>query len=319
MNTRLSEVESIPDFSVIITCYNEEKSVEDFHRRLSDALSSTGRTYEIIYVNDGSADKTYDLLKSIFEKDPRVTSVMDLFKNAGQGAAMTAGITRARGEKMVFMDSDFQLDPKDLPRLFLKHDEGYDIVTGYREKRKDPLRRKIPSFFANLIMKKISRSDLRDFGCNMKVIDARIIRAFHFGPRKIWNLAKVISHGRKVVDIPVSHKPRKYGESGQTIRKLWETNTDNLVRLTDKPFQIISAVCLLFVFALILRVAISWFFPFTILPEVTNGLLLNTLIVISLALIAILCVIGEFVVRSFINQQGDPIYIVRDLKSGIRE
>ena len=126
-----------PEFSAIITCYFEEKSIDEFHARLSRALESLGRTYEILFVNDGSTDKTFEKLEAIFERDPHVAAVLDLFKNSGQAAAMTAGFTHARGRHFIFMDSDLQLDPAELPRLVAKYDEGCDLVSGFRKNRKD--------------------------------------------------------------------------------------------------------------------------------------------------------------------------------------
>ena len=146
-----------PEFSVIITCYYEEKSIEEFYTRLSGTLESTGRSYEIVFVNDGSTDKTFDRLQSIFDKDPHVRVIMDLFSNAGQGCAITAGITEARGRHFVFMDSDLQLDPEDFPLLLAEFDKGADIVTGWRKERHDSLSRVIPSKLANVIMRRVSR------------------------------------------------------------------------------------------------------------------------------------------------------------------
>ena len=111
------------EFSVIIACYYEEKSIETFYQRLSDTLKSLNRSYEIIFVNDGSTDKTFEKLTAIFHKDPNVSAVIDLFKNAGQPRAYTAGIVQAKGRAMVFIDSDLQLDPEELPRLVDKYDE----------------------------------------------------------------------------------------------------------------------------------------------------------------------------------------------------
>ena len=101
-----------PEFSVVITCYNEEQSIEEFHARLSGTLERLGRTSEIVFVNDGSTDATFPKLERIFEQDARVAAVIDLFNNSGQEAASTAGIVHTRGDKLVMLDSDLQLDPE---------------------------------------------------------------------------------------------------------------------------------------------------------------------------------------------------------------
>ena len=124
-----------PDLSIIVTCYFEEQSIDEFHARLSAAAQSTGCSYEIVMVNDGSTDGTWPKLLSLYESDPHVTTVVNLFRNAGQVAAMTAGINHARGQAFVFMDSDLQLDPEELPMLVATYQEGYDIVSGARKER----------------------------------------------------------------------------------------------------------------------------------------------------------------------------------------
>ena len=130
-----------PEFSVIVACFNEEESIPEFGSRLSAAMDGLGRPYEIIYVNDGSRDGTFRALERLFEKDERVSAVIDLFNNSGQEAAITAGFELARGNKYILIDSDLQLEPEEIPLLVAEHDKGYDIVNGHRWRRKDPLPR----------------------------------------------------------------------------------------------------------------------------------------------------------------------------------
>ena len=302
-----------PEFSVIITCYFEEKSIEEFHARLSEAMAALGRSYEIIFVNDGSTDGTFPELKDIFERDENVAAIIDLFKNAGQGAAMTAGFTEARGSVFIFMDSDLQLDPAQLPALIAKYDEGYDVVSGRRENRRDSLFRIVPSKIANVIMRKVSKSNLTDFGCTFKAFDAKLVRAFECGPFKPWNPAYVIAQAGRVAEIPIKHYPRKYGRSGWTFRKLFAFNMDNLVGMTDRPFQILSVACLFLAAAFIARILVDWFFPFKVLPEITNGLILNVVVAGLLLTLSVLSAIGEFLIRSFHMLQRNPAYVVREI------
>lgn len=302
-----------PEFSAIITCYFEENSIEEFHRSLSAALNSIQRSYEIIFVNDGSTDRTFEKLKGIFANDVNVTAVIDLFKNAGQAAAMTAGFTRASGRHFIFIDSDLQLDPGELPLLVAKYDEGYDVVSGYRKNRRDPLSRVIPSKIANMIMRKVSKSKLSDFGCTFKIYNAALIRAFNFGPTKPWRPPYVIAQAQRCTEIPITHYPRRYGKSGWTFRKLFAYNMDNLVGITDRLFQYIGAFCLILSLFFIIRIIIAWAVPFSILSEITNGLILNVLAVNFLVLLGVLCMVGEFLVRSYNLIQSAPAYIVREM------
>lgn len=299
------------EFSVIITCYYEEKSIDQFYARLSKTLRSLNRTYEIIFVNDGSTDNTFKKLKAIFDKDEYVSTIVDLFKNAGQAAAVTAGLNYAKGENIVLMDSDLQLDPEDLPLLVNEYDKGRDIVSGFRKNRKDSVFRIIPSKIANVIMRKISESDFTDFGCTFKIIDAKLIKSFNLGPYKIVHLPKIISKAQECVEVEVNHHPRKYGKSGWTFKKLFAYNMDNIVCLSQRPFQIIGVLCLLFAMIFVIRIALGSVFDFSILPEVTPGLLLNAIIVSLLIVISVLCLIGEFVIRNFVSLQKYPAYVIR--------
>lgn len=302
-----------PEFSVIITCYYEEKSIDEFHARLSKVLAALGRSYEIIFVNDGSTDKTFEHLKSIFEKDNNVTIVIDLFKNSGQAAAMTAGFTHARGRHFAFMDSDLQLDPGELPLLVAKYDEGYDLVSGCRKNRRDSLSRVVPSKIANMIMRKVSKSKLTDFGCTFKVYNAALIRAFDYGPFKPWRPAYVIAQAQRCAEVTVTHYPRKYGKSGWTFRKLFAYNMDNFVGISDRLFQYLAAFCLVFALLFVARITLGWFLPFSILTQTTNGLILNFLVLSLLMILGVLSVVGEFLIRTYNTAQRYPAYIIREI------
>ncbi|MEI8373581.1 MAG: glycosyltransferase family 2 protein [Planctomycetota bacterium] len=302
-----------PDFSVITTCYYEEATIERFHAQLHAALESLGRSYEIILVNDGSTDGTFAKIRSIFQQDSHVHVALDLFKNAGQQAAITAGICHARGRAIVLMDSDLQLTPEELPRLVSEYDKGYDVVTGYRKNRQDSLLRTIPSRLANTIMRKASDSTFRDFGCTFKIYNARLVRAFELGPNRIFSNIDLISKAQRCCEVPVSHFPRPHGKSGFTFAKLWRYNTDNLVILSERPFQYLAVICLVLSMLFILRIIGGFVAPFEILSQVTTGMLLNAIVVGLLVTLATLSVLGEFAIRSFLFSRGLPRYIVREI------
>lgn len=301
------------EFSVIISCYYEEKSIDEFYTRLSKTMNSLGRTYEIIFVNDGSTDKTFERLEDIYANDPNVTTIIDLFKNAGQAAAITAGSTYAKGKNFILMDSDLQLNPEEFPLLLAEFDKDFDIVSGYRKNRKDSIFRIIPSKIANIIMRKVSKSDLTDFGCTFKVLNGNLVRAFDLGPYKIIHIATIISKAQKCVEVPVTHNQRKYGKSGWTFKKLFAYNIDNMVCLSQRPFQILGVLCMGFALLFILRIVLVKVFDFSIIPEVTNGLLLNSIVITALVIISILCLIGEFVIRNFVTMQKIPLYVIRTI------
>lgn len=301
-----------PEISAIITSYYEEKSIDEFYARLSSALKSLNRSYEIIMINDGSTDRTFDRMRALFAQDEHISVVADFFKNAGQLAAMTAGISYARGEAIVFIDSDLQLDPEELPLLVAEYDKGFDLVSGYRKNRKDSLTRIIPSKLANIIMRRAARANLRDFGCTFKIWNGKILRAFGYGPFKLFSNAAISKVGR-YTEVPVTHHARKYGKSGWTFRKLWQFNMENVISLSEKPFQVLAALCLGGGLLFTLRLLIELLFPIKLLSQVSSGLLLNVLVIIFLQLVAILAIIGEFTVRCFVMLQNHPSYIVREI------
>lgn len=300
-----------PEFSVIITCYYEEQSIREFHSRLTTAMQRTGRSFEIVMVNDGSTDRTFEKLCAIFNEDVHVSAVVDLFCNTGQVCAMSAGIAHGRGEHFVFMDSDLQLDPEELPLLLESFDSGYDIVSGCRAQRRDAISRRISSLVANWIMRRVSGHSLTDFGCTFKIYDGRLVRAFDFGPYRPWRTAYVFAHAQNVKEIPITHRARKYGKSGWTFRKLSEFLMDHAVGMSKRPFQLISAACMLVGAALALRIALSYIVDFSVLPTITPGFQLNTLLVGFLLTLGVLTLIGEYVIRNFGILQNDPIYVVR--------
>jgi len=302
-----------PEFSIIISCFNEENSIEEFHQRLSAALDKLGRSSEIIMVNDGSKDDTWSKLKKLFEKDMRISSVMDLFSNAGQQAAVTAGMAEARGDAWVLLDSDLQLEPGELPLLVAEYDKGFDLVSGYRKNRKDSLLRILPSKMANMIMRRASRSTLTDFGCTFKIYNAKLLRAFNLGPFHIFSNVDAISKVGRYTEVAVTHYPRKYGKSGWTFRKLWQYNMDNLVKLSQRPFQLLAGFCLLSSALFLLRILLGFIMPGGILSEVTQGLVLNSVFFFSLMILSAMAMLGEFAIRSFLMLQKNPAYIVREM------
>jgi len=306
-------VSTEPELSIVVTCYFEERSIDEFYTRLRASAESLGRSYELVMVNDGSTDRTFEKLKGYFAADERVTTVIDLYRNSGQVNAMTAGMTHARGKAIVVMDSDLQLDPEELPLLVAKFDEGYDIVSGYRKDRKDSLLRKVPSKIANAVMRTVARHKLSDFGCTYKIYDAELVRAFDFGPFKTWRTAYVFSRAQRCSEVPVTHHERKYGSSGWTFRKLLGFYMDHLVGISERPFQLVSLVCFGLAVLFAVRIALAWTVPGSFLREVTPGLILNSIAVTFLVLLSVLAVIGEYVMRSFLMIQRYPAYVIREL------
>lgn len=304
-----------PELSIVIACYFEERSIDEFHRRLSAALEGTGRSYEIIFVNDGSTDGTFPHLEAIFARDESVSSVIDLFKNSGQAAAVTAGCCVARGRVFVFIDSDLQLDPEELPLLLAEYDKGYDVVSGYRADRQDPWFRTAASRLAAAVVRHAAQTTMRDLGCVFKIMNGRIVRAFEPGPFKPLRLPALIAAAQRQREIPVTHHARRHGESGWTLTKLFSFAVENLVAVSERPFQMLSLVLLSLSLLFAARLLVALIVPFTILPEITHGLLLTGMIVSFLIIVGVSASIGEYVIRSYLMLEGRPAYIVRSTLS----
>ncbi len=301
-----------PELSVLITCHYEEDSIDEFFARLNAALQASGRSYEILMVNDGSLDGTWARIKDLFNRDPHIRVAMDFFKNAGQQAALSACMREARGRAWVLLDSDLQLDPAELPLLLSEFDKGYDLVSGFRKNRKDSLWRIVPSKLANVIMRCASRSTLRDFGCTFKIYNADLLRAFDYGPFHVFSNVDAIAKAGRYAEVPVTHYPRKYGASGWTFRKLWQYNMDNLVKLSQRPFQFLAGFCFLAGLLFLCRILLGFVFPGGILTEVTPGLILNSIFFFALMTLSAVALLGEFAIRSFLALQRTPAYIVRE-------
>ena len=195
------------DVSVVVPLYNEEQSVAMLQRELADAL--TGLDYEIIFVDDGSQDETVARIAP----NPR-TRVLHFEKNAGQSAAIFAGLQAVRSEVAVLIDGDLQNDPADIPRLLAEISRGADLVCGYRAQRKDTLLKRITSRVANSVRSRFTRDGVRDTGCTLKAMRRDCIGALvPFKGMHRFIPALVKGAGYRLVEIPVNHRPRRFGQS----------------------------------------------------------------------------------------------------------
>jgi glycosyltransferase involved in cell wall biosynthesis len=211
--------------SVVIPAYNEEENVPILYEKLKKVLDSLGEDYEIIFVDDGSTDDTYQRLKQLAEKDSRL-KVIRFKRNYGQTAAMSAGFQHAKGDVIITLDADLQNDPEDIPILLEKLKEGYHVVSGWRKDRKDPfLSRRLPSMIANWLISKITGVHLHDYGCTLKAYRAEVVKDLElFGDMHRFLPALTKREGAKIAEVVVKHHPRMFGKSkygiGRTVRVL---------------------------------------------------------------------------------------------------
>ena len=216
-----------PAISIVVPVYNEEDNVELLYHKIHQACSLLGASYEIIIVDDGSRDRTFEILANIHKKDPSV-KVVRFRKNFGQTAAMAAGFEHANGELIVSMDGDLQNDPADIPKLLAKLREGYDVVCGWRKNRKDKLiSRKIPSIAANWLIGRVTGVHIHDNGCSLKAYRASTIKkVVLYGEMHRFIPAMATLTDARIAEIVVNHHPRRFGTSKYGIGRVWRVALD---------------------------------------------------------------------------------------------
>jgi len=200
--------------SVVIPIYNEEENIRILYQKLISSLNKLGLSYEIIFVDDGSKDKSLEILKDIQKGDDNVV-VISFRRNFGQTPAFCAGFKYAKGEVIVTMDGDLQNDPEDIGKLLNVLNNGYDLVSGWRKNRKDRfINRKLPSMIANWLISKVTGTKLHDYGCSLKAYRREVIKNIKlYGEMHRFIPALANQVGAKIAEVEVSHNPRIYGKS----------------------------------------------------------------------------------------------------------
>lgn len=225
--------------SIAVPLYNEEESVAPLVAAIREAMEELPDSWELLLVDDGSVDDTAVIADALSAEDSRIR-VIRLARNYGQSAAMQAGFDLARGDVIVTMDGDLQNDPRDIPRLLAKLDEGHDLVTGYREQRKDPLlTRKIPSWIANRIIRSVTGVPIRDNGCSLKAYRREVlerIRLYSDMHRFIPAISASVA-GASIAELPVRHHARRFGSSKYGLSRVGAVLGDLLTITMIRSFR----------------------------------------------------------------------------------
>src|SRR5208337_4777594 len=237
--------------SIVVPLYNEEENVEVLHERIMEVLTSNNIDYEIIYVDDGSNDNTLQLLDALQSRHKNII-VLSLRRNFGQTAAFAAGFDFARGDIVITMDGDLQNDPKDIPRL-LEAIKDYDVVSGWRKKRKDPfLSRRLPSIVANWLISKVTGVRLHDYGCSLKAYRREVVKNLKlYGEMHRFIPAVASWYGVRIAEIETIHHPRLRGKSkygiSRTMRVLLDLITVKFLQsFSTRPMQFFGPMGLIF-------------------------------------------------------------------------
>ena len=303
--------------SVVIPIFNEEENINKLSKSITEALSDID--YEVLFINDGSTDNSENEIVKLSSTDPKI-KLINLRRNYGQTAAMQAGFDQSKGTIVIPMDGDLQNDPKDIPKLIEKINEGYDVVSGWRKIRSDKkLTRILPSKIANMIISKISGIHLHDYGCTLKAYRKEILEDIKlYGEMHRFIPIYASWEGAKVTEIPVNHHPRIAGKTKYGLSRIPRVILDLLVirffdKSLDRPIHLFGQfgllmfliAFLLFFMALFLKIFMNISFILTPLPLLVVFFSMSGLLCIFLGLVA------EIQSRIYFESKNRPPYLIK--------
>ena len=314
------------DLSVVVPLYNEEESLPHLVEQLLAALRPSGERFELVLVNDGSSDRTAEVLERLSQEIPELVGVL-LRKNYGQTAAMAAGFDVAQGEVIVSLDGDLQNDPADIPMLLAKLREGYDLVSGWRHQRQDAaLQRKLPSKIANRLIGRVTGVRLHDYGCSLKAYRRDVLSDMRlYGELHRFLPALAFIEGARITEVKVNHRARQFGSSKYGIDRTFRVLMDLLTvwfmkRFLTRPMYVFGFGGLIAI--LLSLVASSYLLAVKLMGgDIANRPLLTLAVVLGLAGIQLFCfgLLGELQIRTYHESQDRPIYRIRETLRGGRD
>ena len=313
------------NLSVVVPLYNEEESLPHLVEQLLSALRPSDEAFELVLVDDGSSDRTANVLAKLSAEVPEVVAVL-LRKNYGQTAAMAAGFDVAGGEVIVSLDGDLQNDPADIPMLLVKLREGYDLVSGWRHQRQDAaLQRKLPSRIANRLIGRVTGVRLHDYGCSLKAYRREVLADMRlYGELHRFLPALAFIEGARITEVKVNHRARQFGSSKYGIDRTFRVLMDLLTvwfmkRFLTRPMYVFGFGGLLAIAASL--VTSTYLFVIKVMGgDIANPPLLTLAVVLGLAGIQLFCfgLLGELLIRTYHESQDRPIYRIRETLRGGR-
>jgi len=309
-----------PQLSVVVPLLDEEDNLPALYEQIKRALD--GRyEYEIIFIDDGSKDGSFGVLKNLHASDPHVR-VIRFRRNFGQTAALSAGFALARGDVIVAMDADLQNDPADIPKLVAKLDEGCDVVSGWRKKRHDKaLTRRLPSKIANWLISRITEVRLHDYGCTLKAYRREVLAETRlYGEMHRFIPALASWSGAKVTECVVNHRPRTAGKAkyglGRTLKVVLDLMTVKFLgSFSTKPIYVFGGLGL---FTALMAVLFGWI---VIYDKLVGGqdmsgnplLLLSAVLIITTIQFILMGLLAELLVRTYHESQNRPTYVIKEV------
>ena len=310
--------------SIVIPIHNEERSILPLYDRLTAVLEPLERPYEILFVDDASTDRSFDLLANLVETDGHL-KIIRLRRNFGQTAALSAGFHEAKGDVVIAMDGDLQHAPEDIPALLEKIDEGYDIASGWRKNRVDnAFSRRLPSRIANWIMAKASGVALRDFGTTFKAYRAEILKDIHlYGELHRFIPALASFYGARVVEVPIRNVPRASGGShygiGRTFRVLFDILTIKfLLKYLTRPMHFFGSLGLAGVTlggATMVYLVIEKLLGYDVIELHGPLMVAGSLLLLGGIMMFSTGFLGEMIMRTYFESQDRRIYAVREIRT----
>ncbi|MFN6530432.1 glycosyltransferase family 2 protein [Nostoc sp. ChiSLP03a] len=311
----------VPDVSVVVPIHDEVESLPLLLEAIASTLSSSQVNYEIICVDDGSTDGSGDFLKEQAQIRTDLKAVI-LRRNYGQTAAMAAGFYYAVGKAIVTLDADLQNDPADIPMLLAKLDEGYDLVSGWRQKRQDgAVNRLLPSKIANWLIRRTTSVNIHDYGCSLKAYRAELLADMNlYGELHRFLPALAYIEGARITEIPVRHHARRFGRSKYGIWRTFRVLMDLLTilfmkKFLTRPMHVFGLLGLISMFS---GTAIGIYLTFVKLAlgeMIGNRPLLILAVLLLLTGVQLFCfgLLAELLMRTYHESQGRPIYRVREV------
>jgi glycosyltransferase involved in cell wall biosynthesis len=305
--------------SVVVPVFNEEQNVEPLYEALTSTLTALGSAYEILVVDDGSTDATFAAWSRI-ARDDRNLKVVRFRRNFGQTAAMAAGLANASGNVIVPIDGDLQNDPADIPRLLEKLDEGYDVVSGWRQKRRDSLLRRVPSRVANWLIGRVTGVRLHDYGCTLKAYRAEVVKETRlYGEMHRFLPALAHLMGARITEIPVRHHERRFGKSsyglGRTFKVVLDLMTLKFISgYSTKPIYVFGGTGIFLCFGGVVAGVYTLYEKFVRHVYVyRNPAVLLAVFLFLLGVSFILMgFMAELITRTYHESQSKPTYWVRE-------
>lgn len=313
----MQQKKSINKVSIVTTVYNEEDNLKILYQELKSVLNKLNILYEFIFVDDGSIDKSITILEHLAKKNKRI-KVLGFKRNYGQTAAISAGIKQASGDVIILIDSDLQNDPNDIPKLLSYINKGYDVVSGWRVKRKDSFIKKIlPSFIANIIISKLIGVKLHDYGCTLKAYRKSILNKFTlYGEMHRLIPAYTAMMGAKIIEVPVNHRIRQFGRShyglARIVNLLFDLLTIKFINdFSTKPLYLFGSIGLsIFSFGVIIFIVVTVRVIFFSGGWISPMILLSGLMIILSFQFILIGLLAEIIIRIYFESQKKQPYVI---------